>query len=37
MLKEIQESFRSEKLLYTKHARDKMEAEEFGEIERRKI
>ena len=37
MLKEIQESVRSEKLLYTKHARDEMEVEEFGEIKEKEV
>jgi Domain of unknown function (DUF4258) len=32
MLQEIQNCFRSEKVLYSKHARDEMEKEEFGEI-----
>ena len=32
MLKEIQDCFRAERLYYTKHARDEMEDEEFGEI-----
>ncbi len=32
MLKEIQDCFKLEKVLFTKHARDEMEKEEFGEI-----
>lgn len=32
MLQEIQNCFRLEKVLYTKHAKDEMEEEEFGEI-----
>jgi hypothetical protein len=32
MLKEIQTCFELEKVLFTKHARDEMENEEFGEI-----
>jgi len=32
MLKEIQNCFKSEKVLYTKHAKDEMEEEEFGVI-----
>lgn len=32
MIKQIQESFRSDKVLYTKHARDEMEADEFGGV-----
>ena len=32
MLKEIQHCFSLAKILYTRHARDEMEAEEFGEI-----
>ena len=32
MINQIQEYFRSDKVLYTKHARDEMEADEFGEI-----
>jgi hypothetical protein len=33
MLKKIQDCFRTERLYYSKHARDEMEAEESGEIE----
>ena len=32
MLKEIQDCFKAERLFYTGHAKDEMEAEEFGEI-----
>jgi len=32
MLDKIQNCFRSEQIYYTGHARDEMEAEEFGEI-----
>jgi hypothetical protein len=32
MRKEIQECFRSGKIIYTKHAKDEMESDEFGEI-----
>ena len=32
MLKGIQDCFRLDKVLYTKHARDEMEIERFGEI-----
>ena len=32
MLEEIQDCFRAERLYYTGHAKDEMEAEEFGEI-----
>jgi len=34
MLKEIQDCFRSERILFTRHARDEMEYEELGEIRR---
>jgi len=37
MLKEIQNCFRSERILFTKHARDEMEGEEFGEIREREV
>jgi hypothetical protein len=37
MLKEIQTCFRSEKILFTKHARDEMEEEKFGEIREREV
>ncbi len=32
MLKDIQDCFKVDKILFTKHARDEMEVEEFGEI-----
>jgi hypothetical protein len=32
MLEKILDCFRSERLYYSKHARDEMEADEFGEI-----
>ncbi len=37
MLKEIQNCFKSEKVLYTNHAKDEMEKEEFGEIKEREV
>jgi hypothetical protein len=37
MLKEIQNCFREEKVLYTKHARDEMEIEESGEIKEKEV
>jgi hypothetical protein len=37
MLREIQDRFRSERILFTKHARDEMEDEEFGEIREREV
>jgi hypothetical protein len=37
MLKEIQDCFRSERFLFTRHARDEMENEEFGEIWEREV
>jgi hypothetical protein len=37
MLKEIQDCFRSERILFTRHARDEMENEEFGEIREREV
>jgi hypothetical protein len=37
MLREIQDCFRSERILFTKHARDEMEDEEFGEIREREV
>lgn len=37
MLREIQDCFKSEKILYTKHARDEMENEEFGEIKEEEV
>lgn len=37
MLNKIQECFKLEKILYTKHARDEMEIEELGEIKDKEI
>jgi hypothetical protein len=37
MLREIQDCFRSERILFTKHARDEMEDEELGEIREREV
>lgn len=37
MLKEIQDCFSLEKVFYTKHARDEMEKEEFGEIKDKEV
>jgi hypothetical protein len=37
MLKEIQDCFRADKFLFSKHARDEMEAEEFGEIKEKEV
>lgn len=37
MPEKIQNCFKSDKLLYTKHARDEMEGEEFGEIMEREV
>jgi len=37
MLKEIENCFKSEKILYTNHAKDEMEKEEFGEIKEREV
>ena len=37
MLKEIQDCFKSDKILYTKHAKDEMESEEFGEIREKEV
>ena len=37
MLREIQTCFRSERILFTKHARDEMEDEKFGEIKEREV
>jgi len=37
MLREIQDCFKSERILFTKHARDEMESEEFGEIREREV
>ena len=32
MLNDIQDCFKSDKVLYSKHAKDEMAGEEFGEI-----
>jgi len=37
MLREIQDCFRSERILFTRHARDEMEHEDFGEIREREV
>lgn len=37
MLKEIQDCFKTERLYYTGHARDEMEAEELGEIREEEV
>lgn len=37
MLREIQDCFRSERILFTKHARDEMEGEESGEVKEREV
>ena len=37
MLKEIQGFVKSEKFLFSKHARDEMEIEEFGEIKEKEV
>jgi len=37
MLREIQDCFKSERILFTKLARDEMESEEFGEIREREV
>jgi hypothetical protein len=37
MLREIQGCFRSERILFTKHAKDEMEDEEFGEIREKEV
>ncbi len=37
MLKQIHDCFKSEKVLYTKHARDEKETEKFGEIKEKEI
>ena len=37
MLKEIRDCFQSDKLLFSKHARDEMEAEELGEIKGKEV
>ena len=37
MLEKIQKSFESEKVLYTQHAKEEMELEEFGEIKENEV
>jgi hypothetical protein len=37
MIKEIQDCFGSERILFSKHARDEMENEESGEIKEREL
>jgi hypothetical protein len=37
MLEEIRHSFRSDKILFTKHAKDEMEGEELGEIRENEV
>jgi hypothetical protein len=37
MLKEIRHCFKLQRILFTKHARDEMENEEFGEIREREV
>ena len=37
MLKEIRDCFQSDKFLFSKHARDEMEAEELGEIKGKEV
>ena len=37
MLEEIQDCFKSERILFTKHAREEMEDEEFGEIREKEV
>lgn len=37
MLEQIQKSFEPDKVLYTKHAKDEMEVEEFGEIKENEV
>ena len=37
MLQQIQDCFKLEKVLYTKHAKDEMEKEEFGEISDKEV
>ena len=37
MLRKIQDCFKLERILFTKHAKDEMEEEEFGEIREREI
>jgi len=37
MLETIQSCFKTDKVLFTKHARDEMETEEFGEIKEKEV
>src|SRR3990172_5700254 len=37
MLNEIQDCFRSDKILYSRHAKDEMAAEEFGQIQEQEV
>ena len=37
LLKKIQNCFSLGKILYTRHARDEMEAEEFGQIKEHEV
>jgi len=37
MIREIQDCFKSERILFTKHAKDEMEDEEFWEIREREV
>jgi hypothetical protein len=37
VIEDIQKWFKSEKVLYTKHAKDEMEGDEFGEIRDQEI
>ncbi len=37
MLKKIQDCVKTEKILFSKHARDEMETEEFGEIKEKEV
>jgi len=37
MLTEIQDCFRAERIYYSRHAKDEMEADEFGEIKDQEV
>jgi len=37
MIKEIKDCFKADKFLYSKHARDEMEIDEFGEIKEKEV
>lgn len=37
MLKEIRDCFKADNFLFSKHARDEMESEEFGEIKEKEV